>query len=121
MTGFVVLIPIAMMAIGLPCLESAMEIPILIEPVLGNGYRARGGPPLDLSAEGNTREEALAKLREQLQARMSNGAAIVALQVPTQHPLAQFAGMFKGDADFQDVVEIMAENRRTMDTDPNIP
>ena len=98
-----------------------MEILILIEPVLGNGYRARGGPLLDLSADGSTREEALAKLREQLEARMSAGAAIVPLQVPAQHPWAQFAGMFKDDPDFQDVVDIIAENRRAMDADPNIP
>jgi hypothetical protein len=98
-----------------------MEIPILVEPVLGNGYRARGGPLLDLSAEGTTREEAVAKLREQLQARMSAGATIVPLHVPTQHPLAQFVGMFEDDPDFQDVVEIMAENRRAMDADPSIP
>jgi hypothetical protein len=29
-----------------------MQIQDLIEPVAGNGYRARGGEPLDLTAEG---------------------------------------------------------------------
>lgn len=98
-----------------------MEIPILVEPVTGNGYRARGGPPFDLSAEGNTREEALAKLKEQLKVRMSAGAAIVSLQVPTQHALAPFAGIFKDDPDFQEVIDIIAENRRIMDADANVP
>ena len=34
-----------------------MQIPILIEPVAGNGFRSRGGEPFALSADGATREE----------------------------------------------------------------
>ena len=37
------------------------------------------------------------------------------------HPWLPFAGMFKDDPDFQEVVEIIAENRRKMDEDPSIP
>ena len=33
----------------------------------------------------------------------------------------EFAGMFKDDPDFQEVQEIMAENRRKMDEDETIP
>lgn len=99
-----------------------MQIPVLIEPIVGNGYRARGAEPFALSADGATREEALAKLREQLRKRMEAGAAIVALEVePEPHPLAKFAGMFKDDPDFKEVVEIIAENRRKMDADPDVP
>jgi predicted nucleic acid-binding protein len=47
-----------------------MQIPVLIEPSAGNGYRARGGEPLPLVVEAPTREEALAKLKEQLQAQL---------------------------------------------------
>ena len=99
-----------------------MQIPILIERVENNGYRARGAGPFALSAEGATQEEAVAKLREQLNARMKAGSKIVLLEVPTEpHPLAEFAGMFKDDPDFEDVVEIMAENRRKMNADPDVP
>jgi hypothetical protein len=98
-----------------------MEIPILIEPIAGNGYRARG-ELFALSADGPTREEALARLKEQLQARVNAGVSIVPLQVPNApHPLAEFAGMFKDDPDFQEVMEIIAENRRQMDADPDVP
>ncbi len=98
-----------------------MQIPILIEPVAGNGYQARGGEPLALTAEGPTREAALAKLKEQPQARLRNGAAIVPLDVPDEpHPLAEFAGMFKDDSYFKEVLDIMAENRRKMDRDAKI-
>jgi hypothetical protein len=57
-----------------------MEIPILIEPIAGNGYRARG-ELLALSADGPTPEAALARLKELLQARANAGVSIVPLQV----------------------------------------
>jgi hypothetical protein len=93
-----------------------MQIPVLIERVAGNGYRARGGEPLPFESQGATREEALAKLQKQVKARLQNGAEIVPLEVGSQpHPLAEFAGMFKDDPYFEEVLEIMAENRRKMD------
>jgi predicted RNase H-like HicB family nuclease len=36
-----------------------MQIPVLVEPIAGDGYRARGTEPFGLSAEGATRAEAL--------------------------------------------------------------
>jgi hypothetical protein len=99
-----------------------VQIPVLIEPIAGNGYRARGGEPLVVSAEGPTREVALAKLKEQLQAKLRAGAEVVPLELAAEpHPLAEFAGMFKDDPDFRDVLDIMAENRRKMDENSNIP
>jgi len=99
-----------------------MQIPILIERVKGNGYRARGKDPFAVSASGSTREEALAKLRAKIQTRLKNGAEIVGLEVePQPHPLAEFAGMFKDDPDFADVLEIMAENRKKLNEDPDVP
>ena len=65
-----------------------MQIPILIEEVPGNGYRSRGGEPFALCAEGATREEVLAKLQEQLQARMQAGHAIVPLEIPLHRTLS---------------------------------
>ena len=98
-----------------------MQIPVLIERIAGKGYRARGGEPLPLTAEGRTREAALAKLKKQIQARLRNGAEIVPLEVAETHPLAEFAGMFRDDPYFKEVLEIIAENRRKMDQDPKIP
>lgn len=99
-----------------------MQIPILIEVVAGNGYRSRGGEPYALSAEGATCEEVLAKLQAQLQARMKAGAAIVALDVPGEpHPLVKYAGMFEDNPLFDEWKAEMAEYRRQIDEDPNIP
>jgi hypothetical protein len=99
-----------------------MQVPVLVERVKGNGYRAWGNGPFEVSAKGATREEALAKLRAKILTRMKNGTEIVVLEVgPEPHPLAEFAGMFKDDPDFEDVLKIMAENRKKMNEDPEVP
>jgi predicted RNase H-like HicB family nuclease len=98
-----------------------MQIAVVVEPLASNGYRARGAEPLGLSADGATREEAVAKLKAQLEERLRAGTVIVPLEVPVEpHPLARFAGMFRDDPDFQEVQQIIAENRRTMDEDPDV-
>jgi hypothetical protein len=97
-----------------------MQIPIMIEPVAGNGYRSRGGEPFDLSAEGATAAEVMSKLQTQLHARMMTGSEVVLLDVPTsEHPLAKFAGMFKDDPLLSDWKHSMREYRRNIDEDPN--
>ena len=99
-----------------------MQIPILIEPIAGNGYRASGGQPLDVVVEAPTREEALAKLKEQLQVRLRDGAEIVPLEMaPHPHPLAKFVGMFKDDPLIESWKKSMAEYRRQIDKDPDRP
>jgi hypothetical protein len=103
---------------------TTVQIPILIEPVVGNGYQSRGGEPFALSAQGTTREEVLAKLREQLQARLRDGAEVVTLDVaerPAANPWVEFAGMFKDDPYFDEWQLAIAENRRKQDEDPPVP
>jgi hypothetical protein len=97
-----------------------MQIPVLVERVRGEGYRARGKDPFAVSARGATREEALAKLRAKIQTRLKNGTEIVGLEVgPEPHPLAEFAGMFKDDPLFDDWQKAIAEYRRQVDKDPD--
>jgi hypothetical protein len=101
-----------------------MQIPIMIEPVNGNRFRSRGGEPFALSAEGATRKEVLAKLQEQLQSQLRAGAEFVVLDAtigPSTNPWVGFKGMFKDDAEFEEFQQIIAENRRKMDEDPEIP
>lgn len=99
-----------------------MQIPVLVERVKGNGFRARGSEPFAVSATGTTRKMALARLRARIEARLKNGTQLVSLDITSEpHPLAEFAGMFKEDSMFEDVIRIMADNRKKMDADPNIP
>ena len=64
-----------------------MQIAVLVEPVAGNGYGAKGAEPFRFSAEGATREEAIAKARQLCQARFSGGAEVVTVEVGSgPHP-----------------------------------
>jgi hypothetical protein len=98
-----------------------MDIPVLLEKVAGNGYRAQGMEPFALTAEAPTREEALQKLRELIAERIPSGAELVSLEIPTtRHPWASFAGDLKDDPLLEPWKKAMAEYRRQMDEDPDV-
>ena len=97
-----------------------VELATIVEPIMGNGYRASGaaGLSVGLSAEGATALEALANLGKLVQARITTGAAIVPLEVPPPHPFAQDAGYLRDDPMLDDWRKAMAEARRRLDEDP---
>jgi predicted RNase H-like HicB family nuclease len=83
-----------------------MTLPVLIERLANNGYRAKTGERLPLTAEGASREEALGNLKKALQDRLQNGSELISLvaEPPNQqNPWMPFAGMFKDDPDFEEV------------------
>jgi hypothetical protein len=97
-----------------------MQIPVLVERVKGNGYRARGAEPFAVSAKGATREEALTKLRAKIQARLKNGSEIVGLEIgPQPDPWMELAGMFKDDPWIDDWKRSIEEYRQKVDDDPD--
>jgi predicted RNase H-like HicB family nuclease len=102
-----------------------VNIQVLIEPIAGNGYRASTGEPLALCADGATKEEAVGKLRQMIDQRLQQGALLVSVDVPivdANNPWLRAIGMYDpNDPIVQEWIEIMAENRRKMDADPNIP
>jgi predicted RNase H-like HicB family nuclease len=101
--------------------EQPMQIPVLIEPVAGNGYRARGSEPFALTAEGSTREDALRKLRELIEIKLKAGAEIVPLEIPNgNNPWLRMAGTLDLDDPLVKPWQaIMEENRRKADEDPD--
>jgi hypothetical protein len=99
-----------------------MQIPVLIERIARNGYRARGVEPFAVSAKGATREEALAKLRAKIESRLKKGAELVGLEVGAPpDPWMAFAGMFKDDPWIEDWKRSVEEYRRKIDDDPDAP
>jgi hypothetical protein len=99
-----------------------MQIPVLLEKVKGNGYRARGTEPFAISARGSTREEALAKLRTKIQARLEKGKGteLVGLEIaPEPHPWMEFAGIFKDDPWIDDWKRSIEEYRQKVEDDPD--
>ena len=99
-----------------------MEIPVLIEPVANNCYRARSGEPLTLTAEGRTAEEALKALGALLRDRLTAGARLASLQVPdSANPWRDLAGIFKDDPYFDRWQQAIAEYRQKVEEDPDMP
>ena len=90
-----------------------MEIPIIVERIADNGFRASSGALWGLEIEAPTREEAVQKLRELIDRRLSAGAEVLGLEIRAgAHPLARFAGMLKDDPLLQPWKDAMAEYRR---------
>jgi hypothetical protein len=97
-----------------------MQIPVLLEPISGNGYRARTGEPLALTAEGATADEAVRRLEQLVTARVSGGTRLVQIQIPAPHPWLPFAGTLKDDPLLEDWKQAMAEHRQAVENDPDI-
>ncbi len=99
-----------------------MKIPVVIESMPGNGYRASGPSPWSLSAEGPTPGDALQRLRELIRTRVTAGE-LVALEVPsTCLPFERFAGTLDaGDPIVQKWETAMEDHRRKLDENPDLP
>ena len=100
-----------------------MNISVLLEPVPGVGFRARGGGPFPFCAEGKSEEEALQNLRKLIQDCVVAGGRVVELDVPPyQQPWAEFAGTLDpNDPIVQEWEEAMREFRREVDRNPDLP
>ena len=99
-----------------------MQIPVLVERIAGNGYRARGAQPFEVVADGASRDEAVAKVRDQIQARLAAGAELVSVEIgPQPNPWVEFAGMFKDDPLIEDWKKSMAEYRDQVEQNPDRP
>jgi hypothetical protein len=101
-----------------------MEIAVLVERIDGNGYRARSGEPLVLTAEGQTQEEVLRKVQELLEGRVATGAQLVSVIVPAplEHPSARFRGSWtKDDPVIQRWKQHVEEYRQQIEDDPTYP
>jgi hypothetical protein len=94
-----------------------MKIPVLIEPVKDNGFRASGLGPDEVVGEGRTDSEALLNLRKAIASRILAGAKLTYLEVATDGArLEAAAGVFEpNDPLVQEWKDIMAENRRRDD------
>lgn len=97
-----------------------MQIPVLVERLKRNGYRARLSEPFAVSSKGSTREEALTKLRAKIETRLGNGTELVGLEIGSQSdPWMEFAGMFKGDPWIDDWKKSIEEYRQKIEEDPD--
>ena len=95
-----------------------MEFSVLIQQVLGNGYRASCGEPLVAIAEGATRDEALAKLRTDLEARTAVGDEVVRLTIHPKRSISK-EPVWPDDQFTKDWLEGIAAVRAAADLAPD--
>ena len=100
-----------------------MTIAVLIEPISERGFRATGGPPFVVSAQGATREEAYDRLRHEIEGRIDAGAVVVPMEVGHDlgNPWLKGAGMFRENPLFDAWQESIAEYRRFTECTPDGP
>ncbi len=93
----------------------------IVEDTEKDGFTATvlGWP--SCTAAGSTREEALVRLRQNLRDRLAKTEVVpLEVDVPGDHPWMKFAGMFKDDALFDQVVEDIETYRRELDADDTV-
>jgi hypothetical protein len=99
-----------------------MKIAVLIEPVPGNRFRAKGGEPLAMSAEGATRAEAIARLKTLIANRLTVGTELISLELGAEeHSLAPVSGWTKDDPLLDEWQQAVADYRHRVEDDPDRP
>jgi hypothetical protein len=98
-----------------------VDVPVIIEQVNGSGYRATGagGLSVGLTAEGTTAKEAVERLAEQVQSRITAGAKMTQVTVSSgEGPWMQDAGYLRDELLYDEWRDAMEEYRRKLDEDP---
>ena len=97
-----------------------MKIPVLVEPLNDRkGYRATVGSPLSLAADGETRDESIAKLKSLTENRLGNEGEVRAMDVCVAKVPADAAGFLPDDELTREWIEIMKERRRLANEPPD--
>jgi hypothetical protein len=98
-----------------------VDVPVIIEPVAGNGYRVTGagGLSVGLTAEGATAAEAIDRLAAQVRTRANPGAKLAELSVAAGvAPWKQDAGYLHDEPLYELWREAMEDYRRKLDENP---
>jgi predicted RNase H-like HicB family nuclease len=99
-----------------------VQIPVLVEPVADNGFRATAGEPLALSADGATPEEAVRNLRAAKDRQLKDGKQLRSVDIASENPWLAMAGMHDpNDPLVQEWKQEMAAYRQEVEDDPDRP
>ncbi len=93
-----------------------MKMTVLVERLDEHVYRASTPHPVAIECEGCSRDEAVERLRDQTAARLKGGE-LVQVSIPGErdaNPWVTYAGVWKDHANFDAVMENIAEYRRTL-------
>jgi hypothetical protein len=97
--------------------EDAMQIPILIEPLEGDRFRAKAGAPFELSEEAATKEEAVCLLQARISEQLASGAELWMVSVPgsAAKPVGLVGGLAKDFPHWDEFVQAVESFRRQED------
>jgi predicted RNase H-like HicB family nuclease len=99
-----------------------MRIPVLVEPVGNNGFRAKAGEPLPISAEGATPEEAVRNLRAAMDCQLKDGKQLTSMDLMSENPWLSLAGMHDAnDPIIKEWKQEMAAYRQEIEDDLDRP
>src|SRR5690242_19577395 len=99
-----------------------MQIPVLVEPVANQGFRATVGEPLSVSAEGATPDEAVRNLRAAIARQLKNGKQLRSVDIAPENPWLALAGIHDPtDPLIQEWKQEMAAYRQEIENDPDRP
>jgi predicted RNase H-like HicB family nuclease len=99
-----------------------MQYQVFVQSQGGNGFVAAVLGVPDCIAAGDTEDEAVARAKDALAARLAQGRVVtieVAVPEEAEHPLLKHAGRFKDDPTFDDFLAEVERGRRESDvTEP---
>ena len=96
-----------------------MQIEVLIEPNLPQGFCATAPTHPDVTAEGPTEDAAVQMLSERLNERLKQVRMVtVEIPVKTDKPWMAAAGCLKVEPDHEAYRDAILEYRRQVDADP---
>ncbi len=100
-----------------------MQIPVLIERLAGNRFRARSAAAQTFAVEGDTAEESLRLWRDRFASVLPADAEVVCVEPSPldENPLARFAGDLKDDPLFDDWCQAIEEFRQQRDREDGLP
>ena len=92
-----------------------MRMTVLVEQLDEHKYRASTSHPIPMESEGCSRDEALERLQDMAEQRLKGGELVrVSIPwAPDANPWLTYAGVWRDHADFDAVMENIAEYRRT--------
>jgi hypothetical protein len=98
----------------------SMDIPVLLEALPANGYRATSLTPTRVSAEAPSREEALEQVSRLLREQFAHAEVVhVSMDLSGEnHPWHSLAGSWKDHPDAAEFDEHLRSYRRQVDADP---
>jgi hypothetical protein len=99
-----------------------MQLPVIVEHLGDDHFRAEAAVPFSVSAEGKSSQEAVQNLRTRIESEFSNGRQLMMLEVnvPHEHAWMKYVGHLKDDPLFDEWQAAIREYRRQRDVEDGI-